>query len=153
MSGALRPIVRCPTKKYNMKSRAGRGFTLAEIKEAGFTKLVAQSLGIAVDHRRKNRSEEGFQKNVQRLKEYRAKLIVFPRRAGKVKSGDSEDVSGAEQNEFPVPREKAERIRARVITAAEKKRNVRKTLAMAVSNARLVGLREKRYVAGHLNHL
>lgn len=35
-------------------------------------------MGIAVDHRRRNPSEEGLELNVQRLKEYKAKLIVFP---------------------------------------------------------------------------
>lgn len=28
----LRPIVRCPTLKYNRRVRAGRGFSLAELK-------------------------------------------------------------------------------------------------------------------------
>ena len=32
VAGALRPIVRCPTFKYNTKIRAGRGFTLEELK-------------------------------------------------------------------------------------------------------------------------
>jgi hypothetical protein len=31
-AGPLRPIVQCQTLKYNMKSRAGRGFTLEELK-------------------------------------------------------------------------------------------------------------------------
>lgn len=31
-AGPLRPIVRCPTFKYNTKVRAGRGFTLEELK-------------------------------------------------------------------------------------------------------------------------
>ena len=30
--GKLRPVVSCPTYKYNLKQRAGRGFTLEEIK-------------------------------------------------------------------------------------------------------------------------
>ena len=30
--GRLRPIVRCPTQKYNMKQRLGRGFTPDELK-------------------------------------------------------------------------------------------------------------------------
>jgi large subunit ribosomal protein L13e len=38
-----------------------------------------------VDHRRKNKSLEGLQANVQRLKTYKAKLVIFPRRARKVK--------------------------------------------------------------------
>jgi large subunit ribosomal protein L13e len=28
----LRPVVRCPTIKYNRRARAGRGFTLQELK-------------------------------------------------------------------------------------------------------------------------
>lgn len=32
IAGPLRPIVQCQTLKYNMKSRAGRGFTLEELK-------------------------------------------------------------------------------------------------------------------------
>ena len=31
-AGPLRPIVQCQTLKHNMKSRAGRGFTLEELK-------------------------------------------------------------------------------------------------------------------------
>ncbi|KAG1360604.1 putative 60S ribosomal protein L13-2 [Cocos nucifera] len=73
-AGPLRPIVQCQTLKYNMKSRAGRGFTLEELKAAGIPKKLAPTIGIAVDHRRKNRSLEGLQANVQRLKTYKAKL-------------------------------------------------------------------------------
>ena len=32
VGGALRPIVRCPTFKYNARVRAGRGFTIEELK-------------------------------------------------------------------------------------------------------------------------
>ncbi|URD76410.1 60S ribosomal protein L13 [Musa troglodytarum] len=73
-AGPLRPIVQCQTLKYNMKSRSGRGFTLEELKAAGIPKKLAPTIGIAVDHRRKNRSLEGLQTNVQRLKTYKAKL-------------------------------------------------------------------------------
>lgn len=31
-AGLLRPVVHCQTLKYNMKSRAGRGFSLEELK-------------------------------------------------------------------------------------------------------------------------
>ena len=33
----LRPVVRCPTIKYNRRVRAGRGFTLAELKVRKFS--------------------------------------------------------------------------------------------------------------------
>ncbi|CAL9068481.1 unnamed protein product [Musa banksii] len=85
-AGPLRPIVQCQTLKYNMKSRSGRGFTLEELKAAGIPKKLAPTIGIAVDHRRKNRSLEGLQANVQRLKTYKAKLVIFPRRTRKFKA-------------------------------------------------------------------
>ena len=49
---ALRPVVTCPTYRYNIKQRLGRGFTLEEIKAAGLGKNEARTIGIAVDHRR-----------------------------------------------------------------------------------------------------
>ncbi|CAE6521488.1 unnamed protein product [Rhizoctonia solani] len=85
----LRPAVRAPTARYNRKVREGRGFTLAELKEAGVGRKEALGLGIVVDHRRRNLSEEGKTLNVERLKAYRERLIVFPRKAGKPKKGDS----------------------------------------------------------------
>merc|ERR1712094_126984 len=87
LAGAVRPIVHGTTVKYASKIRAGRGFSLAEIKAAEIGKLEARSLGISVDHHRRNRSVEGLQANVQRLKEYKANLVVFPRRAKKLKNG------------------------------------------------------------------
>ncbi|KAI1373182.1 60S ribosomal protein L13 [Hypoxylon crocopeplum] len=89
----LRPVVRCPTIKYNRRVRAGRGFTLTELKEAGIARLVAPTIGIAVDHRRQNLSEESLAANVARLKAYKARLIVFPRKGAKhPKAGDSKDI-------------------------------------------------------------
>ena len=32
VGGALRPVVRCPTFKYNTRQRLGKGFTLDELK-------------------------------------------------------------------------------------------------------------------------
>merc|ERR1711988_708488 len=96
IAGAVRPVVHPPTVKYNSKIRIGRGFSLAEIKAAGLGKLEAQSLGIAVDPRRRNRSVNGQQANQQRLKEYRAKLVVFPRKAKKSKQGWKADAEAAD---------------------------------------------------------
>ena len=47
------------------------------------SKGFARTIGIAVDHRRRNKSVESLQTNVQRLKEYRSKLILFPVHANK----------------------------------------------------------------------
>lgn len=85
----LRPAVRGQTVRYNRKLREGRGFTLAELKEAGIGRKEALSVGIVVDHRRRNLSEEGKKINVERLRDYKTRLLVFPRKASKVKKGDS----------------------------------------------------------------
>ena len=63
--------------------------TLTELKEARINRKEARSIGIAVDHRRRNKSNESLQLNSQRLKEYKSRLIVFPRKRGKTKAGDA----------------------------------------------------------------
>ena len=55
------------------------GFTLAEIKAAGLGQQFARSIGIAVDHRRKNKSQESLELNKNRLQNYLNKLVLFPR--------------------------------------------------------------------------
>ena len=87
----MRPIVHGQTRKYSSKLRYGRGFTLQELKAAKITPQFARTVGIAVDHRRQNTSEESLQQNVQRLESYKSKLILFPRRADKPKKGDIDD--------------------------------------------------------------
>lgn len=75
----LRPTVRCQTIRYNHRPRLGKGFTLAEVKSVGLGVEFARSVGINVDHRRKNRSQEGFEANKARLTNYLSKLVLFPR--------------------------------------------------------------------------
>ncbi|KAI0361510.1 60S ribosomal protein L13 [Trametes cingulata] len=102
----LRPAVRAQTVRYNRKIREGRGFTLAELKEAGIGKKEARGIGIVVDHRRRNLSEEGKALNVERLKAYKARLIVFPRNPKKPKKGDStgEELSApTTRSNLPLP--------------------------------------------------
>jgi len=93
----LKPIVQCPTTRYNRKARAGRGFTLLELKEAGIPRKLAPTIGITVDPRRSNHSQESLTANVARLKSYKARLILFPRKSGQHKKLDSSesDVKGA----------------------------------------------------------
>merc|ERR1711898_73057 len=132
VSGALRPAVHCPTVKYNRKVRFGRGFTLDELKAAGLGAKQAQSIGIAVDHRRKNRREESLQANVQRMK--------------KPKSGDAstEELSKVTQLSGAVqPIKKASpRCKAQKVDAKAKSAYV--TMRIARSDAKYIGVREKR---------
>jgi len=147
----LRPIVRCPTIKYNRKVRAGRGFTLTELKEAGIARPLAPTIGIAVDHRRQNLSEESLAINVARLKAFKERLILLPRRSNAPKKGDTKtDVSKIE---------KASRVSAilpiaptdlavKYIKKSEMPEAIEggayTKLRMARSNARYQGAREKR---------
>ncbi|KAI9311125.1 ribosomal protein L13e [Dichotomocladium elegans] len=148
VDGLLRPAVRCPTQRYNMRLRVGRGFTLDELKEAGIHRKVARTIGIAVDHRRRNKSQESLELNVQRLKAYKAKLIVFPRNPAKPKKGDSEAAEVATAVQYSgaiLPVEQvAAAPEARAITADEKKVNAYQKLRYARSAARTLGAREKR---------
>jgi len=148
VEGLLRPVVHPPTQKYNMKTRYGRGFTIEELKAAGINPLKALTIGIAVDHRRSNKSEESFKANVQRLKSYNGKLILFPRNATKPKKGEASanDVKNATQLEGKVlPLGASSRFdKARKVTAADTKGSVVATLRRARADARLVGVREQR---------
>jgi len=148
--GLLRPVVRCPTIRYNKKVRAGRGFTIQELKAAGIGKHAARSIGISVDHRRRNKSVESLQQNAQRLKEYRSKLILFPRKKGsKRAAGEATEeeqkkaaqISGAEL--MPI-RQPAVREKARVITDAEKKFKAYDYVRRSRGHAKSIGRKEKK---------
>ena len=146
--GDLRPIVRCPTIKYNMKLRAGRGFSLQELKAAGIGRREARTIGISVDKRRRNKSLEAQQLNAQRLKKYRAKLIVFPRKTGKPKKGDAteEELKVAVQvtRDMNKIRNYKRKEKARVITEEDKKFKAFVVLRQARAKQRLHGIREKK---------
>jgi large subunit ribosomal protein L13e len=134
---ALRPVVRAPTIKYNRKVRAGRGFTLREIKAAGLNAAYARTIGIAVDHRRQNRSTEIFELNIQRLKEYQSKLVVFPRKG---KTPETEQVLSTAAS-FPIAQPTLE-SEPRAVVVPEK--TAYSTLRLARSDKRFRGIREKR---------
>ena len=55
----------------------GRGFSLAELKDAKMTPAYAQTIGICVDHRRHNKNAEYQAANVKRINDYKAKLTIF----------------------------------------------------------------------------
>ncbi|KAF8632580.1 hypothetical protein AX15_001788 [Amanita polypyramis BW_CC] len=142
----LRPAVRGQTVRYNRKLREGRGFTLAELKEAGIGKKEARGIGVVVDHRRRNLSEEGKGLNVERLKAYKQRLIVFPRKAGKPKKGDSsaEELQAATiRGALPLP-EAYPTEPPRKITEEERSFEAYRTLRIARANQRYEGARKIR---------
>lgn len=74
------------------------------MQEAGIAAKTARGIGIAVDHRRHNRCEESLKANVERLKEYRGNLLIFPRKSSKPKADEAskEDLASAQQVTGPV---------------------------------------------------
>merc|ERR1712226_231906 len=148
VAGPVRPVVRCQTMKYNAKVRAGRGFSLEELKAAGIYKKNALSIGVSVDFRRRNRSIESLQQNVQRLKEYKSKLILYPKKQSKPAKGDAsaEEIKLATQLKGPVMpiRQVFKPEKARKITEDEKKFNPFVALRCARANKRLAGYRDKK---------
>merc|ERR1712139_385130 len=102
---------------------------------------MARTIGIAVDHRRRNRCAESLQANVERLKLYKSKLLIFPKKSGKkgVKKGDTpkSELQNVAQNTLkeiiPVPKPQV-RVKARAITAAEKSKSAYKTLKKSRTN-------------------
>lgn len=129
-----------------MKVRAGRGFSLEELKAAGIPRQFAKSIGIAVDHRRQNRSQESIDANVARLNAYKSQLILFPRKHGKSKKGDSDasTIAEAKQNSvaasFPITQPKSD-LTPRAITSEEKEGSRYHDQRMERSNKRLAGKR------------
>ena len=151
VAGLLRPVVHPSTIKYNYKLRQGRGFTFLELKEAGINRKEARSIGIAVDHRRRNRSAESLQLNSQRLKEYKAKLIVFPRKRGKPKAGDADaaELEKAEQLKgplVPMPAKAADEAPV-TITDAMKSVEAYHKIRVLRADYRLFGVRQKNRLA------
>merc|ERR1719223_626412 len=155
VAGLLRPVVHPPTQRYNMKLRLGRGFTLAEHRGAKISPKLARTIGVSVDHRRRNRCTESLQENVNRLKLYKSKLLVFPRKSGKkgVKQGDTpkSELQNVAQNTLkeiiPVPKP-ALRIKARKITDEEKEKSAYKILKKARTNKKYLGAKLVKEKAG-----
>lgn len=122
------------------------------IQAAGIPKLFAPTVGIAVDHRRRNLSEESLAANVERLKAYKARLIVFPRRSNKVKSTDTpKEERSAETTQDLGSVFGIEQAVAPGFTEIKKNElpksvegGAYRLLRKARSDARLVGVRQKR---------
>lgn len=147
---ALKPIVICPSLRYNSKFRLGRGFTLQELKQAGINKKQARTIGISFDPRRQNKCVDSIQRNVQRLKEYRSRMILFPINSKKPRKGDStaEEIKLASQLQGVVLPLKSYSVRPdeapRVPTEDEKKFRARRYVMKALYDKKFKGRRDKK---------
>merc|ERR1711915_896095 len=143
----LKPIVRCPGIRYNSKQRLGKGFSLQELKAAGIGKHYGRTIGIAVDYKRRNKSVEGLQENAQRLKNYKSKLILFPRKANKPKKGDASAEDIAKATQIPNSKVIVKRLskdKARKVTEADQKYSCFIALRTERANERYWGTRAKK---------
>lgn len=116
---------------------------------SGLTAGFARTVGIAVDRRRRNKSVESRQQNVQRLKEYQNKLILFPVHENrKLRKGEAteEERKLATQLTGPImPLVKAKPvIEFRAIKEDEKKFSAFNALHCARVAARTAGQRAKK---------
>ena len=133
--------------RYHTKVHASRGFSLEELRVAGIHKKVAQTFRILVDPRRRNKCMESLQANLQWLKEYRSKLILFPKKPSAPRKGDSsaEELKLAAQltgSVMPILNI-YKKEKAKVITEEENFKAFA-SLCMAHANAWLFGIWEKR---------
>ena len=147
----LRPVVRCATLKYNRRVHLGRGFSIEELKAAGVNPKEARSIGIAVDHRRRNKSNESLETNVDRLKQFLYKLILFPRgQRLNAKKGDSapEVTKSAQQVEglivMPIEEKKAIVETMEIAPLRDVKLGAYAQIRQARCNKRMIGIRKKK---------
>jgi len=148
VAGSLKPVVRGQTLKYNSKTRLGRGFTLEELKEAGIPVKFAPTIGISVDHRRKNRSLEGLQENVARLKAYRTNLVILPRNAKKPKKfeASAEEAKTAQQKKGALVSITKEKPTVELVKITKDMKDFKAYHKLRVErmNERMVGVRAKK---------
>merc|ERR1711935_244171 len=147
----LRPVVFGQTRKHGNKVKFGRGFSIEELQAAGLTMSFARSVGISCDHRRHNKNAETMAQNVERLTQYKAKLILFPKRTDQPKKGEINDstadrLATAAQNTtdgvFVLPTS-TRRCKVETITADMKNFRVYQKLRHERINRRYKGKRDK----------
>merc|ERR1711959_501353 len=113
--------------------------------------MGAPTIGIAVDHRRRNRCSESLDENTERLKLYMSKLRIFPKGSGRksVKKGDTAraELQNVAQNTLkeiiPIPKPTL-RIKARKITSEEQEKSVYKILLKARTDKKYEGAKRKK---------
>ncbi|KAF2075445.1 hypothetical protein CYY_003274 [Polysphondylium violaceum] len=144
----LKPVVHSASVRYNMKVRSGRGFTVEELKAAGLTPSYAKTIGIAVDFRRTNKSQQSLTANAQRLKDYKSKLVLFPKKVAAPKKGEAtkEEVEKAVQNLVVLPVKAGIPVsesKPRKVTEEEKKFQAYATIKFAAAKVKNSGIRKK----------
>jgi large subunit ribosomal protein L13e len=133
IEGPLRPLVHCPTVRYNRRVRLGRGFTRAELIAAKLDPSRARFLGIAVDKFRVHSKDETLKAaNVARLEEYKSHIVRVHSKptvaADGTKTPSAEKLPAAVSvpGLYNLPQPDRE-VKWRVVSAQEKKQELFKT--------------------------
>lgn len=143
----LRPVVRCPSARYNMRVRAGRGFSVEELRAAKVNPKFARTVGIAVDLRRHNRSKESVELNAERLRTYMKNLALLPLNEKKMHEGEVaveefKKLTQVKGQVMPITQEKPKQEFVEKITDEQKKFSPVFTLHRARVEARNAGLKK-----------
>ena len=112
---------------------------LLNLQEAGINKLYAKTVGISVDHRRTNKSVEAFQTNVNRLKEYKSRLVVFTKNQSTI-----DTVTSQNKDLFVRPKLSDSAFSTTVVTDELKGLKAYAALRKARADSKLVGIRLKK---------
>lgn len=131
----LKPLVHCMTQKYSAKVRFGKGFTLEELKAAKLHPKYAATIGIAVDFRRRNRSEESLAVNVARLEEYKMNLVI-------IKKGDDADSFEQLKGSIQAPAKPSAEIVMEDVTQEMKDFKAFTTMRVAKKETTVAGYRD-----------
>lgn len=115
---------------------------------AGIPRRYAATIGISVDHRRRNRCLESLERNVKRLMLYKTHLVVFPRRTKKTRRTDAMDVCRRKYPQVSVdtvvpPLSSKAAVECRVISEEERSFEAFAALRRARKEAKLVGKRDE----------
>merc|ERR1712071_267339 len=130
------PVVSDPLSN----ARVGRGFSYEELKNAGMSATEAKQIGIFVDTRRRNKSAENLSRNVQRLKEYKQKIVIL-------KKGAACDIAQNTERKVMALAQPVVAVESQAITEEMKKGSVYQAFHMARANVKFAGQREKRRLA------
>jgi large subunit ribosomal protein L13e len=110
---------------------------------AKISRHEALGQGICVDSRRRNKCNESLQLNVQRLKAYKARLVVFPTKKGSEWTSDMKSATQLETRDVLPIGIKETALEIRKITADEKAFSPYDKMRIERANKRQVGNRFK----------
>jgi large subunit ribosomal protein L13e len=110
------------------------------LQAAGIAVKKAKTIGIAVDHRRTNKSTESLLLNVERLKKYMGNLVVFPKKG----KGEAPAIPQLQGTVMPIVQQVAAQ-ESRAITAVSSSKLLKHCSVLYPASVSLVESSTKKY--------